>query len=147
VVLEVCLSDISGYEVCRSLREEFGDELPIIFVSAARTESFDRVAGLLVGADDYLPKPFAADALLARVRRLGRQAATPPETTSSLTKRELEVLRWLAEGLSQSEIADRMFISEKTIETHIHHILTKLGARNRAQAVALAYRNNFVSVP
>jgi len=50
VVLEVRLDDVSGYEVCRQLREEHGDELPILFVSGDRTESFDRVAGLLVGA-------------------------------------------------------------------------------------------------
>jgi len=70
VILEIALPGLSGYEVCHQLRNEFGEALPIVFVSADRTEPFDRVAGFLVGADDYVTKPFAADELLARVRRL-----------------------------------------------------------------------------
>ena len=57
------------YEVCRRLREVCGQGLPIVFVSADRTEPSDRVAGLLLGGDDYLAKPVGADELLARVRR------------------------------------------------------------------------------
>jgi DNA-binding response OmpR family regulator len=65
----------TGYEVCQQLSDEFGDALAIIFVSGRRTESFDRVAGLLVEADDYLVKPFTPGELLARVRVLVRRAA------------------------------------------------------------------------
>jgi DNA-binding NarL/FixJ family response regulator len=145
VVLEVCLSGLSGYEVCRGLREEFGEDLPVIFVSGERTEVLDRVAGLIIGADEYLVKPFAPDELLARIRRLIHRAApAAPPTDSKLTKRELEVLRLLVEGLGQAEIAERLFISEKTVETHLHHIFTKLGVRNKAQAVALAYRKQLL---
>src|SRR5919202_3160493 len=79
VILEVPLGARSGYEVCRALREELGDDLPVLFLSGARTESYDRVAGLLVGADDYVVKPFAVDELLARVRRLVRHAAPGAE--------------------------------------------------------------------
>ena len=60
-MLDVQLPGMSGYEICRELRDEFGEGLPILFVSGFRTESLDRVAGLLVGADDYLVKPFAPD--------------------------------------------------------------------------------------
>ena len=74
VLLDVNIPRLSGYEVCRSLREEHGSDLPVIFVSGERTESFDRVAGLLIGADDYLVKPFAGDELLARLRSLLRRA-------------------------------------------------------------------------
>jgi two-component system, OmpR family, response regulator len=70
VVLETFLPGVSGYEVCRELKDEFGEALPIVFVSGTRTESSDRVAGLLVGGDDYLVKPFDPNELLARVRRL-----------------------------------------------------------------------------
>ena len=73
VVLDVQLPGMSGYEVCRELRDEFGEGLPILFVSGFRTESLDRVAGLLVGADDYLVKPFAPDELIGRVRALVRR--------------------------------------------------------------------------
>ena len=68
VVLEVALSDLSGYEVCRQLRDEFGEELPIILVSGERVDPLDRAVGLLIGADDYLVKPLDADEFLARVR-------------------------------------------------------------------------------
>src|SRR6266849_1295009 len=67
VILEVTLPALSGYEVCHQLREEFGEGLPIILVSGERTEPFDRVAGILIGADHYIVKPFAPDELLARV--------------------------------------------------------------------------------
>src|SRR5438132_13451924 len=69
-ILDVCLPGISGYEVCHELRQSFGAGLPIIFISAARMESYDRVAGWLVGADDYLVKRVAPDELLVHVRRL-----------------------------------------------------------------------------
>jgi DNA-binding NarL/FixJ family response regulator len=145
VILDVGLPDLSGYEVCRQLKERFGDGLPILFVSGVRTESFDRVAGLLIGADDYLAKPFAADELLARVRRLVRQTASLARSIASkLTPRELEVLRLLANGLGQDEIARQLFISRKTVATHIEHVLQKLGVRTRAQAVAMAYREDLV---
>jgi DNA-binding NarL/FixJ family response regulator len=146
VVLEVCLPDICGYEICRELRDEFGENLPIVLVSGIRTEPFDRVAGFLIGADDYLAKPFSPDELVARVRRLARRSSPLASgITSKLTRREQEVLLLLSEGLGQMEIASRLFISEKTVGSHIQHILAKLGVRSRAQAVALAYRNNAVT--
>jgi DNA-binding NarL/FixJ family response regulator len=126
-ILDVSLPGISGYEVCRELRRAYGPQLPILFVSGARTESYDRVAGLLIGADDYLAKPFAPDELLA-----------------SLTAREQEVLRLLADGLNQRDIADALVISPKTVGTHIERILEKLGVHSRVQAVALAYREGAV---
>jgi len=69
VVLDVCLPGLSGYEVCRTFKEARPD-LPILFLSGERVESFDRVAGLLIGGGDYLVKPFALDELLARLRAL-----------------------------------------------------------------------------
>jgi DNA-binding NarL/FixJ family response regulator len=145
VILDVCLPDLSGYEVCRQLKDRYGDGLPVLLVSGVRTESFDRVAGLLIGADDYLGKPFAADELLARVRRLIRHTTSmAPSLASRLTPRELEVLRLLANGMGQDEIARDLFISRKTVATHIEHVLQKLGVRSRAQAVALAYREDLV---
>jgi DNA-binding NarL/FixJ family response regulator len=145
VILDVCLPDLSGYEICRQLKDRFGDGLAVLFVSGIRTESFDRVAGLLIGADDYLGKPFAADELLARVRRLLRHTASlAPSLAAKLTPRETEVLRLLANGRGQDEIAEQLFISRKTVATHIEHVLQKLGVRTRAQAVALAYREDLL---
>jgi DNA-binding response OmpR family regulator len=135
-IVDVCLPGLSGYEVCRVLKEE-KVALPVLFISGERRESFDRVAGLLIGADDYLVKPFAPDELLARLRVLLRRAGE--DERHGLTAREAEVLRCLGEGLSPSVIAQRLVISPKTVETHIEHIYEKLGVHSRAQALAAAY--------
>ena len=145
LVLDVQLPGLSGYEVCHEVRDELGDRIPILFVSGVRTESFDRVAGILVGADDYLVKPFAPDELLARVRRLLTRSASAAPTRFGLTEREHEILALLAEGLTTTEIERRLVISRKTVDTHLGHIYAKLGVRSRAQAVALAYREHVVT--
>jgi DNA-binding NarL/FixJ family response regulator len=148
VVLDVRLPGLSGYEVCRALREEFGDRLPIVFVSGERTQSFDRVAGFLIGGDDYLVKPFALDDFVARIRRyLQRSAPTPAGAGVNLTKRELEVLQLFTHGHSQAEIARRLFVSPKTVGTHTERLFKKLGAHSRAQAVSLAYEHALLGDP
>jgi two-component system, NarL family, nitrate/nitrite response regulator NarL len=146
VVLDVLLPGISGYEVCHQLRERFGKELPIIMCSAERTAPADRVAGLLVGADDYIVKPPDPGELIARVRRLlARSAPVGGGGARGLTARELEVLSLLVDGLDQHDIAQRLVISEKTVAKHLEHVLAKLGVRSRAQAVALAVRDRLVT--
>ena len=145
VVLDVRMPDVSGYEVCRRLRDEFGDTMSIVFLSGERTEGFDLAAGLLVGADDYLVKPFSPDELLARVRVRLPPAPEEAPLPSDLTRRELEVLELLSEGLSQKEIAAGLVISSKTVSAHIQHILGKLGVHSRAQAVAHAYRRGLLN--
>ena len=145
VLLDVRLPGLSGYEVCGWLRDKFRESVPIIFVSGERTEAFDRAAGLMLGADDYLVKPFAMEELIARVRGLLRRTLSVPRVVAAkLTVRELEVLRLLAGGLGQTEIAGELTISSKTVATHIEHILMKLGVQSRAQAVALAYRDHLL---
>ena len=154
VILDVRMDDMSGYEVLRSLRERFGSGLPIMFLTGERTESFDRVGGLLLGADDYMVKPFDPDELVARATALMRRR--PPHERgpagaglreTALTGRELEVLELLALGLGQDEIAQRLVISPKTVSTHIQHVLAKFGVHSRAQAVAEAYRRGLASGP
>jgi DNA-binding NarL/FixJ family response regulator len=145
VLLEVRLRDTSGYEVCRRLRDEHGDGLPIVFVSGDRVESSDRVAGLLVGADDYLVKPVAPDELVTRVRRQLQRSPAPTGVALRLTRREQEVLALLASGLGPVEIARNLEISPKTVATHVEHIYAKLGVHTRAQAVASAFRLELVS--
>jgi RNA polymerase sigma factor (sigma-70 family) len=148
VLLDVVLPEVSGYELCRTLRDRFGETLPIIFVSGSRTDALDSVAGLLVGADDYIVKPFVPEELIARVRRaLTRTAefnSVNGSAASALTPREREVLGLLAEGLTQTEIAGRLVISPKTVATHIQRILGKLDVHSRAEAVSRAYRLGLV---
>ena len=144
VVLDVRLEDPSGYEVCRRLREAYGQGLPIVFVSADRTEPSDRVAGLLLGGDDYLAKPVEPDELLARVRRHLLRLETWNGLGVRLTSREHQVLQLLAAGLGPTEISAELGISQKTVATHIEHIYAKLGVHTRAQAVASAFRLSLV---
>jgi DNA-binding response OmpR family regulator len=143
VILEVRLPDLSGYEVCHRLKAEFGARLPILFISSLRRSS-DRVAGLLIGADDDLSKPFVPDELLARVRALLRRSRAMRRAGSVLTRREEEVLHLLTEGLDQNEIGRRLAISPRTVGTHIEHLLHKLDVHSRAQAVAIAYREGLL---
>jgi DNA-binding NarL/FixJ family response regulator len=148
VILDLELPDMTGYEVCYELRERMGEHLSIILISGDRTEAPDRVAGFLIGADEYLAKPFDLGELLARARRLlARTPGVPRSTDSPLTAREIQVLQLLADGLSQDAIAEELFISSKTVATHIQRILTKLGVHSRTEAVAIAYRDGLVREP
>jgi DNA-binding NarL/FixJ family response regulator len=149
VLLDVCLPGLNGFELCRQLRDQFSDELPIILVSGARTESLDRSAGLLIGSDDYLIKPVDPNELLARTRRLltrSRTAQADPAASPEhgLTGRELAVLQRLAGGLTEVEIAAELVISPHTVASHAQHILAKLGVHSRAQAVAFAYEHGLL---
>ena len=152
VILDVYLPDISGYDVCRDLRATFGERLPILFVSGVRTEPYDRVAGLRLGADDYIVKPFSPDELLARVDRFLVHAAaepdreTPPTDSYHLTRRELEVLRLLAGGNSPREIASELSVSNKTVGSHIQSILVKLDVHTQAQAVSVAFLSGLIAL-
>jgi DNA-binding NarL/FixJ family response regulator len=150
VLLEVVLPDVSGFEVARVLRDEFGEDLPIIFASGKRTEPLDRAAGLLIGGDDYVIKPVDPDELLARARRpimrsqSGRTRVPRNGALAELTDRELEVLHLLADGKRPKEIAGDLVISPKTVASHVQHILGKIGAHSRTEAVAIAYREGLV---
>jgi DNA-binding NarL/FixJ family response regulator len=152
VLLDVLLPGVTGYAVCRELRDGYGETLPIIFLTGERTEPADRVAGLLIGADDYMLKPFDPDELIARVRRhvarVGRFARSNGYGRNGfrLTAREREVLSLLAGGLEQEAIARELFISPKTVASHIQRILSKLGVHSRAQAVAVAHRHGLAAM-
>jgi DNA-binding NarL/FixJ family response regulator len=143
-----------GLVVCTSLRERHGDLLPIVVVSAKWVSSEDQVAGLLLGADEYLVKPLDRMEAVARLRRLVRRAAAQARQAKSkpepvrhaagnldqygLTRREVEVLDLLIAGLSDMEMARELTISPSTVAAHTQRILRKLGARNRVQAVVRA---------
>jgi DNA-binding NarL/FixJ family response regulator len=120
------------------MREMSGADLPIIFLSGTKMDALDRAAGIMMGADDYVVKPVAIHELLARVRRSIKQ----PTVTNPLTKRELEVLALARDGRPHSAIAERLFISPKTVASHLENIFKKLHVGSKAEAVALAEQQN-----
>jgi DNA-binding NarL/FixJ family response regulator len=95
-----------------------------------------------VAAGEALLSPAVTKRVIGRFTRLARPE--PPKGVDELTEREREVLALIAEGRSNAEIAQELFISETTVKTHVTHVLQKLGLRDRVQAVVLAYQSGLV---
>jgi DNA-binding NarL/FixJ family response regulator len=107
---------------------------------------FDAVR--VVAAGEALLAPAVTRRLISEFARMRPKAAdqrAPTAAIAELTQRETEVLRLLAEGLSNPEIAGRLVITEETVKTHVSRVLHKLGLRDRTQAVVLAYESGLVT--
>jgi DNA-binding NarL/FixJ family response regulator len=101
----------------------------------------------VAAAGEALLAPSVTRRLIASFTRQGpRSAPARPRALDELTARELEVLVLLAEGLSNAEIATRLFVGDATVKTHVARILTKLGVRDRVQAVIVAFRAGLIPV-
>jgi DNA-binding NarL/FixJ family response regulator len=98
----------------------------------------------LVAAGEALLAPAVTRRLIGEFARLRPRRPQRPELLSSLTTREAEVLRLLAEAFSNAEIAERLVVSEETVKTHVSRVLAKLGLRDRSQAIVLAYESGLV---
>ncbi|NUT31786.1 MAG: response regulator transcription factor [Hamadaea sp.] len=103
---------------------------------------FDAVR--VVAAGDALLAPAVTRRLVAEFTRLRVRRPEPPPALATLTPRETEVLRLIAEGLSNPEIAGRLVVGEETVKTHVSRVLAKLGLRDRTQAVVLAYESGLI---
>jgi DNA-binding NarL/FixJ family response regulator len=97
----------------------------------------------VVASGDALLSPAITRRLISEFARL-RPRQVRPEALSALTPRETEILGLVAEGLSNGEIAERLVLSDETVKTHVSHVLRKLGLRDRAQAVVVAYESGLV---
>ncbi|HSF19933.1 MAG TPA: response regulator transcription factor [Vicinamibacteria bacterium] len=115
LVLDVMLPDLDGFEVCRRVRA--GSDIPILMLTA-RGEDTDRIVGLELGADDYLPKPFNPRELLARLRAILRRSGATPRTARPLRFGRLEIDR-------ASRIV-RVEGEEKTLTSHQFDLLCAL---------------------
>jgi DNA-binding NarL/FixJ family response regulator len=95
----------------------------------------------VVAGGDALLAPSVTRRLIGEFARRRRHERPRPDAAAALTRRELEVLKLVARGLSNAEIAGELFLAEQTVKTHVGHTLTKLGLRDRTQAVVYAYEN------
>ena len=160
---EVALMDIrmprcDGVEATRRLRERGSPTQVIVLTTYADDRSL--IEALRAGARGFLTKDSGAEeierAIAAVVRgeavidpavqhHLVEAVAAKPELPHGLTPREAEVLALIAQGLSNGEIATRLFVSEATVKSHVNHLFAKTGVRDRAQAVTYAYRHGLAS--
>ena len=122
------------YEALRAGASGFvlKDDSPEQLIAAIRT----------VAAGDALLSPTVTRRVIERFAGMPRPA--PPPELEELSEREREVFRLMARGLSNAEIGQELFISETTVKTHVTHILSKLGLRDRVQAVVLAYQSGLL---
>jgi FixJ family two-component response regulator len=146
VLLDVAMPDMSGYEVQAALNER-GLQFPVIFLTGHGDIPM-AVNAVQAGAADFLEKPVQRDVLLKRIRRAlvldeeRRQADSHAQEIrqrhARLSTREREVMTLVASGLSSKEIAQRLGLSHRTVETHRTHIMYKMGAASLAELITMA---------
>ena len=154
-LLDLRLPDMSGIDVLIAIRSEFPEARIVMLTTFEGDVEIKR--SLQAGARGYLLKNMPPSELLDVIRQVhvGKKRI-PPEIASQLfqhmsdevlTEREVEVLREVAGGHRNREIAERLFISEETVKVHVKHIMEKLGASDRTQAVAIGLRRGIIQLP
>jgi len=157
VLLDLSLPDLHGLEVLARLRA--GEKPPRVLVLTVHDDDEVVLDAVRAGADGYVLKTARRDELLAAIRKVAgggksfdavvvaalmrNQKSSQPAVT--LTMRELDVLRLVAEGLTNREIGSRLFLSADTVNGHLDSIYRKLGVSDRAHAVAVALRRGLIS--
>ncbi len=153
-LLDLRLPDMSGIDVLIAIRSEFPEARIVMLTTFEGDVEVQRA--LQAGARGYMLKNMPPAELLDVIRQVhGGKKRIPPEIASQLlehmsdeglTDREVEVLREVADGNRNREIAERLFISEETVKVHIKHIMEKLGAADRTQAVAIGVRRGIIQL-
>ena len=146
------LPDISGIDVMLAIRSEFADARIILLTMFAGDVEIKRA--LEAGAQGYLLKSMPSEQMVETIRQVhAGKKRIPPEIAAqlvehlgeeSLSTRELEVLRHASEGNRNRDIARKLFVAEETVKVHMKHIMQKLGAADRTQAMAIAARRGFI---
>ena len=154
ILTELRLPDISGIELMIAIRDEFPDARFIILTSFARDNEIRRA--LAEGAHAYMLKSMPSSELIDVIRQVhaGKKSIPAPiaaqlaEYCSDglLTDREVEVLRHLVEGNRNRDIAEKLFITEETVKAHMKHIMDKLRANDRTQALVIAVRRGVIQL-
>ena len=153
-LMDLRLPDMSGIDTLIAIRSEFGDARIIMLTTFEGDVEILRA--LQAGARGYLLKNMPPAELLDVIRQVhAGKKRIPPEIASqlaehmsdeTLTEREIEVLRAVAGGNKNRDIAQKLFISEETVKVHIKHIMDKLGAADRTQAVTIAVRRGIIQL-
>ena len=153
-LMDLRLPDVSGIDALIAIRTEFAEARIIMLTTFEGDVEIQRA--LEAGARGYMLKSMPPRELVEVIRQvhLGRKRV-PAEVAShlaehvsdeALTVREIDVLRHIAGGNRNRDIADRLFISEETVKVHVKHIMEKLGASDRTQAVAIAVRRGIIQL-
>lgn len=157
IVSDVVMPEMDGFELCTKVRAtDSGRLVPFIFLSG-RCDLEDRIQGHSIGADDYLVKPFhpreliaKIEAQLARASRITAEIervqqlntkAVQVQPPLPLTPAEEKVFWEVIQGYTNKKIGDRLFISPRTVQTHLSNILSKLSVENRSQLIRYAFEN------
>jgi DNA-binding NarL/FixJ family response regulator len=153
-LMDLRLPDVSGIDAMIAIRTEFSEARIIMLTTFEGDVEIQRA--LEAGARGYMLKSMPPHELVEVIRQvhLGRKRV-PAEVAShlaehmsdeTLTLREIDVLRHIAGGNRNRDVADRLFISEETVKVHVKHIMEKLGASDRTQAVAIAVRRGIIQL-
>jgi DNA-binding NarL/FixJ family response regulator len=156
VVLDVRLPDISGIEACREIRSRFPEVRVLMLTSFADEEAL--MAAILAGASGYVLKRIKSDELVSDIRRVGageslldsemtdklfarlREGPREDPLLAKLTNQERTIVGHIAEGLTNREIAEEMFLAEKTVKNYVSNLLAKMGMSRRSEAAAYVAR-------
>lgn len=153
-LMDLRLPDISGIDALTAIRAEFPDARIVMLTTFEGDVEIQR--SLEAGARGYVLKNMPPKELLEVVRQVNAGKKRIPQQVAahlaehiadeSLTTREIDVLRHVAGGNRNKDIAERLFISEETVKVHVKHIMEKLGASDRTSAVAIAVRRGIIQL-
>lgn len=166
ILMDIMMKGMTGIEAARWIKEQNGN-IKIILLSGEVNQDYISLSAK-VGVNGYLPKDVSREALVEAIKKVNAgekyfspsimnivfeqfysqesDEKKPAQRNKELTTREFEVLEQVAMGKSNQEVADSLFISIKTVETHKTNILSKLGLKNTAELVKYAIKNNIIEL-
>jgi DNA-binding NarL/FixJ family response regulator len=166
ILMDIMMPNMSGFETAKIIREKYPD-VKVVFLSMEVNEQFISEA-IAAEASGYIPKDSNRDELLQAIRKVfaGEQyfsssvsqlvfanfmkkaSGKMPEKAQAgkISKREIEVIKLIASGVSNKEIADKLFISTRTVDAHRNHILQKLELKSTADLIKYAIKNKLITL-